>query len=143
MFYKCAGLTAAPKLPATILVEDCYDYMFAECTGITAAPELPAMTLAESCYDSMFEGCAGLTVAPKLPATVLANECYKWMFDGCTSIKLSETQIDEYQIEYRIPTSGVGTDATNALTSMFDGTGGTFTGTPSINTVYYTSNAVV
>ena len=30
--------------------------------------------------------------------------------------------------------------ATNALTDMFTDTGGTFTGTPSINTTYYLSN---
>ena len=47
--------------------------------------------------------------------------------------------------EYRIPSSGVGTTAANALTNMFISTGGTFTGTPEINTTYYlsTDNMVV
>lgn len=59
------------------------------------------------------------------------------MFYGCTSIEFSKTQDDEYTQEYRIPTSGTGSTATNALSSMFASTGGTFTGTPSINTTYY------
>ena len=62
------------------------------------------------------------------------------MFLGCTSLKLSSTQTDEYTQEYRIPSSGTGTSATNALINMFTNTGGTFTGTPSINTTYYLSS---
>ncbi len=65
------------------------------------------------------------------------------MFSGCSSIKLSATNTDDYTTEYRIPTTGSGTTASSALASMFKGTGGTFTGTPTINTVYYTSNTVV
>ena len=42
--------------------------------------------------------------------------------------------------EYNIPSSGNGTTATNALTDMFSSTGGTFTGTPEINTTYYHSS---
>ena len=67
------------------------------------------------------------------------------MFSGCTNIKLSTTQTGEYQTAYRIPKSGTGTTATDTLQNMFAGTGGTFTGTPNINTTYYlsTSNTVV
>ena len=62
------------------------------------------------------------------------------MFQGCTSLKLSTTQTGEYTQEYRIPSSGTGTTASNALTNMFVSTGGTFTGTPEINTTYYLSS---
>ena len=64
------------------------------------------------------------------------------MFENCTKIKLSSTQTGEYKIAYRIPSSGTGTDTAeaNSLTGMFTGTGGTFTGTPSINTTYYLSS---
>lgn len=65
------------------------------------------------------------------------------MFSGCTNIKLSTTKTGEYQTAYRIPISGTGMTTTDTLTSMFTGTGGTFTGTPEINTTYYTSNTVV
>ena len=96
--------------------------------------------MANYCYAYMFSGCTGLTQAPALPATKLANSCYSNMFQGCTSLKLSSTQTDEYTQEYRIPSSGTGTTATNALTYMFISTGGTFDGTPKINTTYYLSN---
>lgn len=123
----------------------CYRGMFFNCESLTATPELPATTLAYGCYSSMFSGCTSLTAVPELPATTLAEGCYLGMFSGCTSLKLSTKQTDEYTIAYRIPTSGTGTTVTNALINMFKNTGGTFKGTPSINTTYYLhkSNSVV
>ena len=140
MFQSCTALTQAPTLPATTLANYCYASMFQECTSLTQAPALPATTLANYCYYSMFQGCTSLTQAPALPATTLANYCYYSMFQGCTSLKLSTTQTGEYTQEYRIPSSGTGTTASNALTNMFVSTGGTFTGTPEINTTYYLSS---
>ena len=163
MFYGCTSLTQAPELPATTLAKSCYSGMFEFCTSLTQAPELPATTLAASCYAVMFNGCTALKQAPELPATelvetcyygmfshctslvavpilpatMLVENCYYMMFSGCTGIKLSETQTSEYSLEYRIPTIGTGMTATDALKSMFYGTGGTFTGTPEINTSYY------
>ena len=140
MFRYCTSLTQAPALPATTLTTYCYMSMFYNCTSLTQAPALPATTLATSCYNSMFSGCTSLTQAPALPATTLASRCYNSMFSSCTSLKLSSTQTGEYTQQYRIPTSGTGTTATDALTNMFTDTDGTFTGTPSINTTYYLSN---
>ena len=140
MFYDCTSLTQAPALPATTLANDCYHSMFYRCTSLTQAPALPATTLANNCYYRMFSDCTSLTQAPALPATTLANDCYHSMFRGCTSLKLSSTQTGEYTVAYRIPITGTGTAATNALTTMFTSTGGTFTGTPEINTTYYLSN---
>ena len=76
---------------------------------------------------------------------MLANYCYNSMFRGCTSLKLSSSKTGEYTQEYRIPSSSTGTTATDALTDMFTSTGGTFTGTPEINTLYYlsTDNMIV
>ena len=137
MFSGCTGLTKAPELPATTLASGCYFAMFYGCTGLTKAPELPATTLASICYRYMFYGCTGLTKAPELPATTLTSYCYCEMFSGCTALKLSETEADEYPVQYRIPTSGVGSTSNDALTDMFANTGGTFTGTPEINRTYY------
>ena len=123
-----------------VMGEGCYRYMFNGCTSITRAPELPATTLAHNCYECMFYGCTSLTHAPELPATTLAHGCYHYMFSGCTSLKLSETKTEEYTQEYRIPLFGDGTDANVALGEMFTSTGGTFTGTPEINTTYYLSS---
>ena len=122
------------------MADYCYRGMFSGCTALTQAPALPATTLATGCYYAMFHNCTGLTRAPALPATTLADSCYNSMFFGCTSLKLSATQTGEYTVAYRIPTTGTGTTATNALDYMFFITGGTFTGTPEINTTYYLSN---
>ena len=144
MFRDCTSLTTAPELPATELAGYCYYCMFYNCTSLTMAPELHATSLAFSgCYGYMFGGCTSLTTVPELPMTSLYKSCYQGMFSGCSLIKLSTTQTGEYQTAYRIPTSGTGTTDTDSLTNMFKGTGGTFSGTPEINTTYYTSNTVV
>lgn len=145
MFYGCTSLTAAPSLPATTLANYCYSSMFRGCTSLTAAPSLPATTLANSCYFSMFRGCTSLTTVPSLPATTLTNYCYRSMFYGCGKIKLSTTASGTYTKSYRIPKNGTGTTASVALDNMFANTGGTFKGTPEINTTYYldASNNIV
>ena len=86
MFYGCTALTTSPKLPATTLAIQCYQYMFVSCSSLTTAPELPATTLASGCYQYMFHGCSSLTSAPALPATTLANQCYRSMFNHCSSL---------------------------------------------------------
>ena len=139
MFSDCTSLTLAPALSATTLANNCYASMFRGCTSLTQAPALTAATLANNCYDSMFRGCTSLAQAPALPAATLANNCYDSMFYGCTGIKLSTAQTGEYKVAYRIPTTETGTTATNALIDMFASTGGTFTGTPEVNTTYYLS----
>ena len=143
MFGRCTSLTTAPSLPATKLADYCYDSMFNNCTSLTTAPSLPATKLADYCYYSMFYRCTSLTTVPSLPATTLARFCYYSMFERCNKIKLAISQNSEYDNEYRIPKLGNGVKAPQALSSMFAKTGGTFTGTPSINTTYYTSNTIV
>lgn len=144
MFYGCTALTSAPALPATTLAYNCYNEMFNGCTALTSAPALPATTLAFQCYRCMFYGCTSLTSIPALPATTLAQGCYTGMFYNCTSLKLSTTyDSTSYPYTFRIPKTGTGTSASDALDSMFTNTGGSFTGTPSINTNYYTENPLV
>lgn len=140
MFYGCSSLVEAPALPATTLATNCYSGMFRGCTSLVAAPALPATTLADNCYNAMFYGCSSLTVAPMLPATTLTKYCYCNMFRGCTSLAFATAQSADYPYEYRIPTNGEGTEANNALLNMFTETGGTFTGTPEINTTLFAAS---
>jgi hypothetical protein len=66
------------------------------------------------------------------------------MFYGCTSLKVSSTQTETYQYEWRIPTNGtVGKTASSWNDSTLSGTGGTYTGNPSINKTYYVENPPV
>ena len=137
MFKGCTSLTTAPALPATALTRYCYYNMFNGCANLTTAPELWATTLADFCYYQMFYGCTSLTTPSELWATDLANSCYNGMFRGCTGIKLSTEKTAEYSTPYSIPKEGTGSVGSNSLSNMFTGTGGTFTGTPTINTTYY------
>ena len=121
----------------------CFVYMFYNAATLIKAPELPATTLAANCYDRMFYGCTSLTTLPKLNVLTMPAYCYRDMFRGCTKIKISTTLTGIYDTAYRIPTAGTGTTATDAFLYMFTSTGGTFTGTPSINTTYYTENTPV
>lgn len=143
LFSHCHALVKAPELLAITLSVECYQNMFEDCINLKEMPSLPATVLADYCYEAMFWGCTGLTTLSQLPATTLATLCYETMFSGCTNIKLSTTKTNEYHTEYRIPSIGEGVTATNALRDMFHQTGGTFTGTPEINTIYYTSNEIV
>ena len=94
---------------------------------------------------SMFYGCTSLTTAPSLPATKLEFYCYNFMFSGCKKLKVSSVSSETYTKAYRIPKSGTGTTGLRSLNSMFANTGGTFIGTPKINTTYYLdeSNTIV
>ncbi len=84
--FQNAPIVTAPELPATVLSNHCYEYMFDGCTSLTKAPELPATWLAESCYKHMFSGCTSLNKAPALPEETLETSCYAYMFAGCTSL---------------------------------------------------------
>ena len=121
----------------------CFPNMFRGCTSLTTAPSLPADTLADFCYSGMFRGCTSLTTVPSLPADTLTNTCYANMFYGCTAFKVSATKIGSYQYAWRIPTSGMGTEAPSWNYNMLTNTGGTFKSNPSINTTYYVENPPV
>lgn len=144
MFSGCKSLVAAPVLPATTLAKRCYAYMFYVCKSLAKAPRLPATVLADRCYMYMFAFCSSLTTLPRLPATSLSGSCYWSMFSNCSSLKLSAISDGVYQHEFRVPTSGTGTtDDGDELDDMFRNTGGPFTGTPEINTTYYTDHEPV
>lgn len=144
MFYDCWALEEAPLLPAKEAVGGCYMLMFAYCTSLVLPPELPATVVGEGVYNQMFTGCTKLQRLPKLPAKNLPSACYYYMFSYCSSIKMSETMTGEYQYAYSIPSSGTGTGGSGfAVTGMFQYTGGTFKGTPTINTAYYTDHEPV
>ena len=91
----------------------------------------------------MFYQCAALSTIANLPATTLKENCYRFMYGQCPSVKLSTSSGTGYSYSYRVPKSGTGTTATGATEYMFTGTGGSFTGTPSINTTYYINNQPV
>ena len=91
----------------------------------------------------MYYQCTNLEQLPNLLSLTLADSCYEAMFRGCSKIKLSTTQVDDYQTEYRIPKTGTWTAWNNSTYLFALSTGWTFTWWPSVNTSYYTSNTLV
>lgn len=90
MFEGCTGLTRAPELPATTIVNGCYQNMFSQCTSLTKAPKLKAATLTPYCYSNMFSGCSSLTEAwVKAAFKSTDDECSNMFQDaGVTGAKL-------------------------------------------------------
>lgn len=86
MFYGCTSLTVAPTLPSKILAKNCYYFMFSHCNSLREAPELKAVTLAGWCYEEMFSYCTSLTRCPDLIGRNTPLFCCKRMFYNCTSL---------------------------------------------------------
>ena len=145
LFANCTALENGPQfLSAGTAGTEGYQLMFSGCTSLVTAPQISATSMSGTrAMYRMFYGCTQLQELPKLFTETLTNECYWEMFYGCSNIMLSTTQVSDYQTAYTIPIAGTGTSGTNSLLRMFDNTGGTFKGTPTINTTYYTSNEVV
>lgn len=150
MFRECTALQVAPELPATNTenMYNSYSRMFQDCVSLIQPPsKLGLKTVPFGNYSMMFSGCSKLEKLPKIEANKFYGNGCAEMFKGCTKIKLSETQGGEYTTPYMVGASNAtlytGSNHTKHLRDMFTGTGGTFTGTPSINTTYYTSNEIV
>lgn len=98
LFEDCSTIIDASSLllPATILEDGCYEYMFTGCSGLIFAPKIHATILARGCCHMMFYGCTNLINAPVLLATTLVDDCYSNMFFDCTKlnyIKMLATDI--------------------------------------------------
>lgn len=141
MFYNCKKLSKTPKLSSTNLADYCYYAMFSGCSNLIETYALPATTLATHCYDGMFENCSNLKCLPRLPATTLAEGCYRAMFYYCKQFGLSATATTEKTQEYRVPTEGVGSTASDALTFMVNGAGDI--SNLALNTTYYVNNDII
>ena len=94
----------------------------------------------------MFARCSALITMPKLSASIIeaAGNCYSWMFIGCTSLCISATETNEYKYPFLIRAGFESNSGyMNYVEGMFNSTGGTFTGTPTIDATYYLKNPPV
>ena len=113
--FSGSSIENAPELPATVLPDDCYSYMFDMCKQLTYSPDLKATTVGQNAYKCMFQSCKALKKAPEILAReftgsqncyqmfawcsaleegpsalyveTLYPECYRLMFSGCSSLK--------------------------------------------------------
>lgn len=113
--------------------------MFNNCPNLETSPIFRSKNLYDLAYYQMLQNCPKLKTISQMPATVAERDrCYAEIYKGCTGIKISETQTGEYVHAWKMPQMTF-----NQANDMFAGTGGTFTGTPSSNTTYYTSNEII
>lgn len=143
MFSGCSSLLTAHDIEAGSLGNGACNTMFQLCTSLQNTPAIKAVALDQLSLFGMFYGCTGLTRLAELATLTLKKNCYKQMYNGCTGIKVSETSGGIYQHPFRVPADGTGVDATDSMLDMLTNTGGTFTGTPTINTTYYTDQQPV
>ena len=73
-------------LPATTLTQGCYNYMLAY-TGLTEVPELPATVIPDYAYQYMFDHCLELTEAPALNLESVGNFGCSQMYESCMNLK--------------------------------------------------------
>lgn len=170
MFQGCTALTTAPNLPAERASSSVYKCMFKDCTSLTTAPTISIVAGSQHCFMSMFQNCTALVNAPKILTATIAggtqpyesmmsnmfDGCssleslplnrmigtgswtFREMFKGCSKIKMSLTQEGDYQNAYNF----LFMPASSSALDMFANTGGTFTGTPTQQTLY-TSNTII
>ena len=86
MFSGCTGLTRIPELSATTLANYCYEYMFAGCNSLTTLPDINIPTMGEGSCSYMFSGCKGLTKAPAVNVITMAKNSCAGMFSDCTKM---------------------------------------------------------
>lgn len=142
LFSWCTSLITAPSLPATRVDYKSYWFMFEWCTSLINPPSLPATSLGSQCYGYMFARCTSLEKIPLIRNARFSQQSCIRMFSQCDKIKISKTRTGDYQNEYTI-TGSVSTPMYEPTLRMFADTWWTFTGTPTINTTYYTSNTVI
>lgn len=109
----------------------CLYRLFDGCSALTETPPI-LMKTSNADNEKIFKGCSSITRLPRI--TVAAK--YIDAFRDCSNIKVSETQDATYQYAFTLPSGGT-------YTNMFANTGGTFTGTPTAETTYYTDKPLV
>lgn len=90
--------------------------MFKGCTGLTTAPELPATTLVQGCYEKMFYECSSLNYIKCLAASGMNtyNCTYYWLGDvSATGTFIKDSSMSDWTTgDNGIPTGWTIEDAT-------------------------------
>lgn len=143
MFNGCINLENTPtieyeSLSSYPLLSDHFYGMFRSCSSLEDASGLafPDVQLSSNCYAYMFS-YSGLVIPPALESTNLASLCYDYMFSNCSSLKVSDTQTEDYTEPFRIPSTGTVSSSVSIGSNIFYNTGGTYTSNPVLNETYY------
>ena len=122
LFYGTTTLTDASNLilPATTLVQSCYNGMFRGCTNLVNGPKLlPALDVPQDGYSSMFEGCVSLVEGPEISATTVSgNTSLNRMFCMSRSSRVTAAMTKSPILRITNPSS-----YNNAYQQLFAGNG--------------------
>ena len=120
-----------------------FDRVFANCTSLQYPFPLPANRAEIPEMLNMFDGCTSLKAIPLIHGSYYGSY-YCWeVFNGCTSLQVSTTRTTTCPYIYPLFPDGPVTGESGGLTNMFANTSGTFTGTPTANTIYYVNLPVI
>ena len=93
LFNTCSGITRPPKLPAAVVPDAAYIYMFRG-SGITSIPDFSHVTsMGQQFY--MFESCNSLTSVTIPDFGTSTSTMYYW-FKNCTSLTSAVLEFDEF-----------------------------------------------
>lgn len=101
---------------------------------------VPAM--GANCYSYLFQNCTSLRSLPILSATSVADFGYYNMFAGCAGIEIYDSAPDATwsSVAWSLPANVTG--GSIWYYDMFKDTGGSFTGNPTADTMYYVASAL-
>ena len=87
MFYGTT-ITKAPELPARVVPEEAYVYMFANCSELLSAPDLSSADEfgERSCW-MMFYNCSKLAFCPDITVNKIGSYAFSMAFIGCSSLE--------------------------------------------------------
>ena len=105
MFFYGSAVTRIGHLvlPATVLKDYCYAYMFDNCY-IETMPILPAPVLVESCYQNMFYDCTSLNSITCYATDISATNCLSnWLYN----VSPTGTFYKDSNTTYPTGTSGI------------------------------------
>jgi hypothetical protein len=106
MFKYCNMLINSENLvlPVTTLNSECYANMFEGCTGLITAPNLPAGVLANRCYKWMFFNCNSLNYIKCLATDISVSDCLNAWVGG---VSPTGTFVKKAGVEWSTGASGI------------------------------------
>ena len=105
LFHSAPITDAAELVLPNNVAPNCYEQMFSRCTSMVSAPELPATILADFCYAYMFQYCENLNYIKCSAVDISADNCTLDWVDGVSDNGIFSKPMAA--TDYVIGTSGI------------------------------------
>lgn len=100
MFDACSNLRNAPNLPAIDVLTDSYRGMFYECSSLTTPPVIEGLNYGQSSCLGMFNLCSSLVTAPSMNPKTVSLYCFQGMFENCINLTSFEVGLNTLSTAY-------------------------------------------